>query len=427
MTSAEDKETATGPEGSTVFGSPAWVLVGAGVSGISTYGVQVVVGRAVGLQPFADFSLFWATTLIAALGFFLPLEQETARRVAGSISTRANRSRIWRRACVAAGGVVITAAVLGTVAWQSSSLSPVIMISFFLACLGYGLQFPARGVLAGQRRLAAYSAVVTTDSLLRLVAALMLLVVGVKSADVYALVVAASSLVAGLMATVLAQVQVRGTPDGPVVSGLIGNSAGLVLAASCMQLLLNSGTLIARIAASPDQQVAAAHLISFMTLARLPVFVFQALQAVYVSRLASHVHQGDTAEARELVRSLAALAVGMALATVAGAALLGPWAIEVFGPGFRIDAGSAAVIGVSVAFYLVASVSNDVLLAVGRHRRIVAAWPAAVVVALIAALGIQDLLTRSTLPLIVAAIVAAVLLITGLRPHLRVTGQKETA
>lgn len=404
--------------------SPAWVLVGAGVSGVSTYAVQVVVGRAVGLQPFADFSLFWAVTLIAALGFFLPLEQETARRVAGSISTRASRSTIWRRACRAAAGVVITAAALGTVAWQFSSVSPVILVSFVLACLGYGLQFPARGVLAGQQRLAAYSAVVTTDSLLRLVAAIVLLIVGVKSADVFALVVAASSLMAGLMATILAQVW--GTPgDGPDVSGLIRNSAGLVLAASCMQLLLNSGTVIARVAASPGQETVAAHLISFMTLARLPVFVFQALQAVYVSRLAGHTHRGDVASTHRLIRRLAFFALGIGIATVAGAALFGPWAVGIFGPAFRIDARSAAFIGLSVAFYVVASVANDISVAVGRHRRIVLAWPAAAVVATIVAVGIPDLLSRSTAPLIAAAAVATVLLMTGLRSHLRPIGQKE--
>lgn len=416
-------------------GSAVWVLVSTGINAVSTYVLLIVVARALGPVRLADFSVFWAVTIISGLGFFLPLEQETARRVAagGNGHDRA----VWLRGLRLGSVIALVAAAVATALWWRGEHGPIIALAYLIAAAGYALQFPSRGVLSGQRRLARYGSVAAIDAVVRLAGVVVLAVAGVQTTVAYDLVIAGSAVVAAVAAAVLAGLVRRSASTPPSRSARSGDSPGsrsagsgfardalrLVLAAACMQLLLNSGTLVARGFAGPGQIALAGQLLVLMTVARLPVFVFQSLQATYLNRLAGGVHRGDRVAVRRLLLLLAGAVGAIAAIVVIGAATVGPWAVRtLFGHEYAVTRTAAVLVAVSVATYLVASVANDASVAVGAHRRIALAWPIGVAVAagMVAILG--DLVVRSTVPLAVGAVVAAGILLPGIARHVRTPG-----
>ena len=189
--------------------------------------------------------------------------------------------------------------------------------------------------------------------------------------------------------------------------------ADLVVAMLGMQVLLNSGPVVAGlVAAAPGAATRAGHLLAAVTLARLPVFVTQAAQALYVAPLAGMRSRRDGDGVRALVRRLAAVVLGAGALTVVVGVLAGPWLVPiVFGADYEVGAGDLLVVVLGVAAYLVASVSNDLAVALGLHRWTGPAWLAGVVAAVVVALVVPDLAARVTLPLLVGAGVAGLVLV----------------
>ena len=153
-----------------------------------------------------------------------------------------------------------------------------------------GLRGPVQrtGAALGRLELAGYAATVTADALFRL-AALVVVAILVASVGGFALAVAVSAGVAAAVAwrrvRRLAR-QAMPAPSGERLSAtsILGGSARLVVGALGMQLLVNSGPLIARAESSVETMEFAGHLLAAMTLARVPVFILQSLQATYLAR-----------------------------------------------------------------------------------------------------------------------------------------------
>jgi O-antigen/teichoic acid export membrane protein len=412
--------------------SPVWVIGGAAISGAATYALLVLVGRAVGPAGYATFSLFWSAAVIASLGAFLPVEQVLATRTA----TGAWRGQqAFGRGVRIALPLVAVALVVHPAVWllrDGGSLDAAAwaaVLLFVPTVAGFVWQFPARGVLAGGRRRRAYATVVLVDAGIRVVVAAGLWLSGTRSVAPYLAAVALSSVVCAVVGRAAArrgEDELPGTADPAPVDGpdtVVGPDAGLaparraayglVVAMLGMQALLNSGPVVAGlVATTPGDATRAGHLLAAVTLARLPVFVTQAAQALYVAPVAGMVHRGDGGRVRSLVRRLAALVLVAGALTVVVGVLAGPAVVPVlFGPEYQVTTGDVAVVTLGVAAYLVASVANDLAVALGRHRWTGPAWVAGVVAALAVALLVPDLAVRVTLPLLVGSAVAGAVLV----------------
>jgi O-antigen/teichoic acid export membrane protein len=187
-----------------------------------------------------------------------------------------------------------------------------------------------------------------------------------------------------------------------------------------MQLLVNSGPLIARADATPSTVEFAGHLLATMTLARVPVFIFQSLQATYLARVTQAAHQRDRARLRRTLTVLAGLVVVVATLTVLAAAAVGPFLVRlIYGESFDIPREAAVLVAVGVALYVLATVANDTNVALGHHPRVALSWLAAVVAGAGTMALTDSLLLRSTLPLIVGSLVAAASLVTGVARTIR--------
>jgi len=352
-----------------------WVLGGTALTGVSTYALLVATARAVGPEAYGDFGVYWAAVVIVGLGLFLPMEQETTRRGAGIAAAGGGLGRLWRRSMVVAAMAAVGTAVATVVLWPwiGSLVNDQvgILIAFVIACLGYCLQFPCRGLLAATRQFRGYATVVVVDSVLRALVAIALLAVQEVSVIPYALAVGGAALAAGMVGVLLVRRSgfVRG---GARVDHFGRDSARLMVAASSMQTLLNSGTLVAKLAAGPGQAALAGRVLAVMTIARLPVLLFQSLQPVYVTRIATRWHHQDRRGVRRLLVVLGGATGCLAITLVIGAAVVGPWATSLFfGPRYELDRGSMVLVALGIGVYLIASVATDSGIAVGLHRVII--------------------------------------------------------
>lgn len=421
--------------------SARWVALGAVASGVLTYVLLFVVGRAVGPASFAQFNGFWAAVVVTSAGLFLPLEQAVARRVAASSPDRSGRSgrsappsdRPQGLAYALAGAVTVLGVPMLAVLTGGSGALPV-TTAFLAAALGWAWQFPARGELAGAGLLREYAGVVVLEGALRVVGVVLLAIGGAQDPGWYALVVAGAGVGAGAAARHWARsarpsVGVRGAPEpAPVDDTLAPGAArppavgahpplarevgGIAAALLSMQALLNSGNLVGAALADGPAPALAGSLVAALAIVRAPVFVQQLAQAAYLPRIASAHHRGDDASVRRTVRTLAAAVVCVGVLAVSGAALLGPWLVAVsFGPGFDVTRGTAALLALAVASYLAAAVANDVAVALGRYPEAARAWVLGLLVAVVCAVVLEDVTLRVAVPMLAGCATALVLLL----------------
>lgn len=401
--------------------SAAWVLLGTAVSGLSTYLLLIVVARALGKTLYAPFSVYWTFVVVASIGAFLPVEQLTARGVARHAGdVRPALSSGLRAAAVLGALVLAGGALLAQVAGAVPTDLPTRLAAVGLVA-GLVGQFAGRGVLAGVRDLRGYALVLGIDTVLRLLLAIVLWAAGVRTVAPYAAAVALSCLACATAALVLAR-RARPAPTAPVGAVPALSAAHLlplVVAGMSMQLLLNSAVL----ATSSDRSSALALtglVLAVTTLVRLPVFVFQGAQAGYVARVAGLALTGPADQLRRVLSVVGAAVLAVGGLTVAGSALLGPWAVRVFGDDFDAPRRLVVLAAVGVAAYLVASVLNDLAVALGAGRAIAVAWPLAVVAAVVAHLVTRsDVVLAATLPLAVGSAGAALVLAPAVAARVR--------
>lgn len=388
--------------------SPLWVAAAGAYAGVTTYVLLVVTARAVGPNEYGAFSLFWSAFVLVGIGVFLPIEQVLARRRARG-STGGLLGAAIRVALICAGSCVAAIGTFQLIAVGESGVALGAFVAFTLGAAGFSLQFPARGILSGRLGLRGYATVIVVDSSVRTIGVIGLWTMGASQAAPYMICVGAAALVAGIVGVWL----VRGdgaaaSADGRSANAItVGREAsGLIVALLCMQALMNSPVLVA--GASRAGAAFTGSLMAIVSATRLPIFVAQAGQATYVGRIATAHHRHEHRAVRRLVTLVAGVVGGTATLTVLGAVTLGPPLVRlVFGSGYVVNGWTCTLVAVGVGAYLIASVANDVSVAVGAHARAAVTWLLAALAGAVPALVLHDVVLRSTLPMIVGSAVAA--------------------
>src|SRR4029079_5781819 len=101
--------------------------------------------------------------------------------------------------------------------------------------------------------------------------------------------------------------------------------AGSVMAAA----LVNAGPLAASLLALPSEQALGSSFNARVLIPRVPLFLFQAVQAALLPKLARLSAQGMIAEFRAGFRRLLLSVVGVGIIGTIGAFLVGPFALKV--------------------------------------------------------------------------------------------------
>ncbi|GIF98402.1 lipopolysaccharide biosynthesis protein [Catellatospora citrea] len=407
--------------------SPLWIAAGGAYSGLTTYVLLVMTARALGPDQYGVFSIFWSTLVLILLGVFLPIEQVLAFRRAGGKSVDGLLGSGIRMGLIYTGVCVAAVAAFQLVV-DGGGIALSVLVAITLGVAGSALQSPARGMLSGQLDLRGYAAVISIDGTGRTVGVIVLWAIGTRQAAPYMICVGASALLAGIVGVWL----VRRGGEAARTEGHAGDSpgglrsiwrevSGLVVALLCMQALLNSPVLVA--GAFAGDAAFTGLLMAIVSAARLPVFLAQAGQATYVGRIATAHHRHDLHAVRRLMTLVAGVVGALALLTVLGAAALGPQLVHlVFGSGYVVDRLTCILVAAGVGLYLIASVANDISVAVGAHGRAAPIWFLAAVAGVVPALLLNDMVLRSTLPMLIGSAVAAAVLVPRILRNLKWDG-----
>lgn len=387
--------------------------VGVAVLGLTSYAFLVITARVLGPERYAPLSATWALVFLVGPGFFLPAEQElgralSARRAQGTDG----RSAVRKVALV--GGVVATVLLLAVAAGAPLLLGrlldgePLLLVGLALSVPGFMVQHLVRGVVAGSGRFGMYGAVLVAEGTFRVGGCAALALAGVSTAGPYGVALGASPLLGSVVAW--RRRRPGAARPGPDTTwGEVSQALSWLLAGSLLtQVLINSGPLVVKLLASDSEQAAVSRLMAGLVLARVPLFVFQAVQASLLPRFSWLATSGhDDGFRRSIQVLVAGIAVFGSLST-AGAALVGPSVMGlVFGPGFVLPGGDLAYLAAGTAAFILAIALGQAVIALSGHARAASSWLLGVAGFAVAVLLGSDLLRRVETAVLTGSLVAA--------------------
>jgi O-antigen/teichoic acid export membrane protein len=409
------------PEGTYVVGA------GLVVSGVATYGFQILSYRSLSKPDYAALTALWVFVFVLAPGFFLPLEQEVGRAVADRRARGIGGGPVTKRAAVAGASLTVALSVLTLLV---ALFTPVVHNIFegssgLAACLvialvTYCTQHLTRGTLAGNGRFGPYGVILGAEGLIRLFPCVVLAVGGVTNPVYYGLCLAIPPVLAALVALRGQHGLLAPGPEAPW-SELSTNLGYLLCGSLLAQTLGYAPFLGAQLLSSPGQRTAVADFIVGLFLARIPILLFQAVQAALLPKLAGLAGAGRSEDFRDGVRKLVAVVVAIGVIGVIAGGTLGPAVGRIlFGSKFTLGSRDLALLAAGSGLFILALTLAQALIALMGHARALVAWVVGVVVFLVVtALASPDLFLRVEIGSIAGAAASAAMMTWMLVPSMR--------
>ncbi len=392
-------------------------LVGAGliVSGLTAYGFLILSFRALDKVNYTALNGLWVFVFVLAPGLFLPLEQEVGRAVSDRRARGLGGGPVIRRAALA-GSALAGALVVLTVAVAAGTplVSKIfagnrgLALCLVLGLLAYCVQHLTRGTLAGSERFDRYGMILAVEGVIRLLPCAALAAAGVSNPFYYGLCLAIPPVVATLVC-------IRGqhgllTPGPEARWSELSTNLGYLLGGSlCAQTLSYAPFLGAQLLSSGAQRTAVADFIVGLFLARIPIFLFQAVQAALLPKLAALAGTGRHGEFRRGLRELITLVVAIGLVGVIAGGTAGPFVGKIlFGSKFNLGSGDLALLAAGSALFILALTLAQALIALLGHARALAGWVSGLVTfVIVTALAGSDLFLRVEVGFIAGTLVSA--------------------
>src|SRR5581483_4781700 len=283
------------PEGTLEVG------VGLVVAGITTYAYLTFAKAALGKSAYGPLGVLWAIIFTAGPGFFLPIEQEVSRALAARGARGEGGGPVLRRAATLGAILLVILVVVGVATGPLTvehlfSGQWLLLVGLLLGLLGYLMGHLARGTVSGLGRFRPYAVYVGGEGVVRLAGCAVLGIIGVKTAGAYGVVLGAAPIVAPLVAVRKERDLVMPGPDAPY-SELSASLGALLVASVLAQALVNAGVVAVKLLATgPKEDELVATFFVGVVVARLPLFLFQAVQAALLPRLTQLATSGRVDE-----------------------------------------------------------------------------------------------------------------------------------
>jgi O-antigen/teichoic acid export membrane protein len=280
----------------------------------------------------------------------------------------------------------------------------------------YVVSYVARGVLSGLADFGHLGGLMLAESVTRLVVAGALVLVGLRSAGTFAAAIALAPLLSTLLVTGGLS-RLRLAPGAPVSRrDALEKMGWLVGGAFLAQFLANAGPLFVQLIAPEGRTTEAGVFLGALVIARLALYLLQAMQATLLPNLAALLAEGREREFGTELRRLVVACSALVVVSTLGALLLGPWAVRlVFGDGFDVDAATMGILACATAVHVLAATLGGALIAASRHRLNTMAWLAGSVAFVLVVAVVDDLYRRVELGYLVGACVAASVLLVAAR------------
>lgn len=381
------------------------------IAGVATFAFFKVGKEAVGGdEEFKPIQALWFATFALAPGFFLPLEQELGRALA-------------HRRAIGEGGRPVVAKVLrlgiglaAIVVLAIVCLSPLITSNYFdgnwvmlvalvVAFAAYAPAHLARGVCSGSGRFREYALVMGSDGVVRIALCVLLAAIGIEAAGAYGFAVALAPLFA--VSFVYRRGKLR-TDPGPEAtwSEVTPNLGWLLLGSVFAATLLNAGPVATTLLAEPGEDAMVSQFAYGVLMARIPLFMFQAVQAALLPRLSRLAATGELTEFRAGLKRLMVVVLAVGGFGTVGAYVLGPFAVELV-YGADLTGRTLAMLALGSACYMVALATAQAVIALRGHALVALGWFVGVVAFLLSTwLSSEDLFRRVEIGLLISSVSA---------------------
>ena len=409
--------------------------VGLGLSGLATYAFFAVASRSLDAESYAAIGVLWSLLFAVGNGVMQPLEQEVARAVSHRRALGIGPGPVIRRAMVIGAGFSVGLVGLGLLIEELAAVGiwpedltlsklldgdPVLVAAFLIGLVGFGVGHLARGALSSHGRFRAYATFFGVDGTSRVALAAVLAAVGVATAGAYGVALA----VAPFLGASIAVVGRRGLLEpGPEAAwGELTRALGWLLAGTVsLALVVQGGTIAVDALATEDQAEAAGVFLNGLVIARIPLFLFQAVLASLLPRLSRLAGLRDlSAFEHTLVRLVGAILAAGVVTTVAAVAI-GPAVVEaLFGSDAVLSARDLGLLAGTFVLIMVAICLDQALIALNGHNLMAIGWMLALGAFVgVTAVSTDDLFLRVELGLLAASVVAVAWMLAWLAVRVR--------
>ncbi len=417
------------PEGTYAVG------LGLLISGITAYGFQILAFKGLTKSEYAALNGLWILVFVVAPGFFLPLEQEVGRAVADRRSREIGGGPVVRKAAFAGtvlAGSLMVIAVIGAAGFGLTDRlfhgQEVLLVCFVIALGTYAVQHITRGTLSGNGRFGPYGMILGAEGVFRILPVIVLYAAGIDDLLWYGLALAIPPLLAALVSIRGEHGLVDPGPDAEW-SELSTNLTLLFLGSLAAQALSYAAALgVLVLAQGKAERDAAADFIVGFFIARIPILLFQAIQAALLPKLAALSGAGKHDDFRTGLKKLIMIVVGVGALGVIAGATIGPTVGEIlFGDKFNLGSRDLTLLFLGSAAFIFALTLAQALIALLGHARALIAWTVGLVFCVgVMALGssatVDDLFLRAELGYVVGCATAATMMLVFLVVQLRRQG-----
>ena len=293
------------------------------------------------------------------------------------------------------------------------------------AFCAYAPMHLARGIASGSGRFNGYGIIMGVDGLARIGACVALWLLGIQNVGAYAIAVVGAPLIA--VGVVALRRDLR-TEDGPpaTFSEITPNLGWLLLGSVMGAALVNAGPLGVDVLATSSEAARVTAFGNGVLLSRVPLFLFQAVQASLLPRLARLAAQGALDEFRHGLSLLLKLVTGVAVLGTVGSFAVGPWALElVYGGG--LDRRTLTLLALASGLYMLALAIAQAVIALHGHRFVAVGWLAAMATFVaVTAFSSNDLFLRVELGLVAGSTTALLIFSYALKAQFN-AGEKPDA
>ncbi len=398
------------------------IAIGLIIAGVATYAFFRVGASALGGdEEFAPIAAMWFAMFALAPGFFLPIEQELGRALAHRRALgQGGQSVVVKVSTLTLIVSAIVVVVLGISSpWLTGSYFAGDWWMFGALLIGFAAYAPvhlSRGICSGLGRFTPFAVVVASDGVMKILGTILLAAIGISAVGAYAFAIAIAPLFA--VAAIGLGGFLRTEPGPPAQWREVSENFGwLLLGTACAAVLLNAGPIAANVLASDADADAVTRFGYGVLLARVPLFMFQAIQASLLPRLARLAAQQSFDEFRRGLRLLIIVVAAIGVIGTVSGGLLGPWALELV-YGADLSGRTLALLALSSALYMMAIAISQAVLALEDHPYVALGWGVAVATFIIGTwLSSVDLFQRIEIGLVASS--AAAVISFGLRLRYR--------
>jgi O-antigen/teichoic acid export membrane protein len=407
------------PEGTWAIGAGLIVV------GLSAYGFQILAAKRLPNDEYNALNVLWAMVFVFSPGLFQPLEQEVGRAVAARRARGEGGGPLVKRAALLGFMLALAVAVIAAAAYR-----PIIdhlfngrawlLAGLFLAIFCYYVAFITRGTLSGNGRFRAYGLMHGSEGTVRIVACAVLFAIGLKSAGPYGFVLAAPPIFAVAISLRGERDLMLPGPDAPY-SELSGALAWLLVGSVLAQLLSYASVFgVNLLAHTKHEKDLASHFITGLFVARVPLLLFQAVQAALLPKLAGLASEGKHDDFRIGMRRLIMVVIVLCVGGTIAATLIGPWAGQkLFADKWDLGNRDMFLLTLAATAFILALTLAQGLIALKAYRENALAWIVGIVAFVAAVAAGNDLILRNELGFLAGSTVAALLMAALLFPRMR--------